>query len=117
MDGFTGFKRVRGWVGLGSSGGAGVPAVGEPGVVAELADDDDCVGQGVDDFDAAFGAVGEFLESVVVSGVGLFNWSAFSGLQWGPAWADHATAVDLFQEGSGGSGVVAGIRMDCDRFG
>ena len=63
-------------MGLGSSGGAGVPAVGEPGVVAELADDDDCVGQGVDDFDAAFGAVGEFLESVVVSGVGLFNWSA-----------------------------------------
>lgn len=117
MDGFTGFKRVRGWVGLGSSGGTGVPAVGKPGVVAELANDDDCVGQGVDDFDAAFGAVGEFLESVVVSGVGPFNWSAFSGLQWGPAWADHATAADLFQEGSGGSGVVAGIRMDCDRFG
>ena len=60
---------------------------------------------------------GEFLESVVVSGVGLFNWSAFSGLQWGPAWADHATAAELFQEGLGGSGVVAGIRMDCDRFG
>ena len=57
--------------------------------------DDGCVGQGVDDFDAAFGAVGEFLESVVVSGVGLFNWSAFSGLQWGPAWADRAKAVDL----------------------
>ena len=102
---------------LGSSGGAGVPAVGKPGVVAELADDDDCVGQGVDDFDAAFGVVGEFLESVVVPGVGPFNWSAFSGLQWGPAWTDHATATELLQEGSGGSGVVAGIRMDRDRFG
>lgn len=47
--------------------------MGEPGVVVELADDDDCVGQGVDDFDAVFGAVGEFLESVVVPRMGPFN--------------------------------------------
>lgn len=89
-------------------------------MVAELADDDDRVGQGdegVDDFDAAFGAVGEFLESVVVPGVGSFDGPAFPALQWGPAWADHCVAAELFKEGSGDLGVVTGIQMDCDRLG
>ncbi len=104
----------------GSSGGAGVPAVGGPGLPEQAAGDDDGVGQGdegVDDAVVSFGADGELLESSVVPGVGALDDPAGSGLQGEPLDADHAVAAEFVEQVTGLGAVIPGIQVHRDPLG
>ena len=104
----------------GSSGGAGVPAVGGPGLPEQTAGDDDGVGQGdegVDDAVVSFGADGELLESSVVPGVRALDDPAGSGLQGEPLDADHAVAAEFVEQVTGLGAVIPGIQVHRDPLG
>jgi predicted helicase len=104
----------------GSSGGAGVPAVGGPGLPEQAAGDDNGVGQGdegVDDAVVSFGADGELLESSVVPGVGALDDPAGSGLQGEPLDADHAVAAEFVEQVTGLGAVIPGIQVHRDPLG
>ena len=101
-------------------GGALVPAVGGPGVVDEVPDGDDGVGQGDECLDhpgAHLGTDLEPAEAAGVPGVGAFGHPAPTGLQRGASGGDPGLAAQYLEQLAGLAAVVAGIQVHGDMFG